>query len=99
MIELIDDATRLAMLQAAGSICVRSDRGEMQALFENEAQPAAFEDAAVIVTGPRLEARSSDVDRLELQRGDALTFQSRAFTVVHLMPDGHGFTIVGLEAL
>lgn len=98
MTELIDDAQRLMMLQALGSICVRSDRGQMQALFDNEAQPTAFENAEVIVTGPRLEARSCDVARLGLRRGDVLTLQSRTFTVVHLMPDGHGFTIVGLEA-
>ena len=99
MIELIDDATKLAMLQALGSICVRSDRGEMQALFDNEAQPAAFDDATVIITGPRLEARSCDVDRQELQRGDVLYLNANSFRIVQFVPDGNGFTILGLEAV
>lgn len=99
MTELIDDATRLAMLQAADSICISSDRGQMQALFDNGAQPSTFDDATVIVTGPRLEARSSDVGRQGLQRGDVLQVNSDRFRIVQLMPDGHGFTILGLEPL
>lgn len=97
MAELIDDSQRLAMLQALGSICVRSDRGQMQALFDNEAQPTAFEDATVIVTGPRLEARSCDVDQQELKRGDVLLFHSKSYRIVQLVPDGYGFTVLGLE--
>jgi len=95
--ELIDDATRLAMLQALGSVCVASDGGQMTALFDNEAQPVAFEDATVIVTGPRIEARSCDVDRLALKRGDSLEVSGRPYRVVQLLPDSYGFTVVGLE--
>jgi len=99
MTELIDDATRLAMLQALGAICVRSDRGQMHALFDNEAQPTTFDDATVIITGPRLEARSCDVDQQELQRGDVLSFNANSYRIVQLVPDGYGFTILGLEAV
>jgi hypothetical protein len=97
MTDLIDDSQRLAMIQALGAICVRCGSGQMSALFDNESQVAAFEDANVVITGPRVEARSCDVDRLGLKRGDSLEVSGKPYRVVQLLPDSYGFTVVGIE--
>lgn len=88
---------RLVSLRALGATKVRSERGLLEAILQNDSQPVEFEGQAVIVRGPYLEARTSDVERLGLQRGDALTVEAAEFLTVDFRPDGQGLTIITLE--
>lgn len=88
---------RLTMLRALGAVPVSSARGSFDALFERDSEPATVEDMTVIVSGPFIEARSSDLKRIGLKRGDSVEVSGDAFMVRDLRPDAHGMTIVTLD--
>ncbi|NCD13689.1 MAG: hypothetical protein EOL92_00465 [Bacteroidia bacterium] len=48
--------------------------------------------------GPMAIASSADVASLDLRRGDTLFLGTMEYTVLSLDPDGHGGTVIALEA-
>jgi hypothetical protein len=97
MRKLISDPMLLTALRALGAVKVSSARGSLEALFERDAEPQAVEDMTIVMSGPFLEARTSDVERIGLRRGEQVEVAGQGFIVRDLRPDAHGMTVLGLE--
>lgn len=90
------EADRLEYLRAFG-LCIQTDRGTLQAIFDREGQATAIGDMEVTTTSPTAMARTSDVVRMGLKRGDHLTIESVAFVARELRHDGTGMTLIVLD--
>lgn len=87
----------LVGLRALGSVSVQSARGSFEALFERDSEPSSTQDVTVIISGPFLEARIADLERVGLHRGDAVQVRGGGFTVRDFQRDAHGMAIVTLD--
>lgn len=91
------DADRLGYLEAFG-VCIRTDRGEFWAIFDDEGTEIDVDGVRVRSTSPQITARACDLERLGLNsRGARLSRGDVNYTVRELAPDGTGMTAVILD--
>lgn len=92
------EADRLEYLRAFG-LCIQTDRGTLQGIFDREGQPTTLGDATIIAEGPQAIVRTADVVRLGLQRGDGMVIDGRGYRSVEIRRDGTGMTTLRLEEI
>lgn len=85
------DADRLDMIQAVGGLCVKANQGEFFAIFDNEFIEVEGE-PGVEGRQPTLTCRSTDLERLEVQKNSNLTVGPDNYRVQRAEPDGTGMT-------
>jgi hypothetical protein len=90
------DADLLELINGLGGVRVLASNGEFQGIFDRQylSDGVGLE---VEARTPALTCRSSDVDRLRLRKGAALTVPDGAFKVRRHEPDGTGISILVLE--
>lgn len=93
---LESEADRLEYLRTFG-LCLQSDRGQIQGLFDRVADVASIGEASIVASGPVALVRTSDAIRLALKRGDALRVEDVAYVIRDVRPDGQGMTTLGLD--
>lgn len=91
-----DALSMLRGFPGVGSVSVSSPRGTFCAIFEN--LYFGDGDPPVETSRPQLQARSSDVQRLDLRAGVVLTIGADRYVLRAIQPDGTGMTLLGLEA-
>jgi hypothetical protein len=94
-INLIPDATGLAMLQAVGGICVSAPRSTFTGLFEADFTQVG--ELPVDSSAPRLTARTSDVRAGAIAIGTALIIEGDTYIVRSVQDDRTGMTVLLLE--
>jgi hypothetical protein len=90
------DADRLALIEGLGGVAVVSPRGQFKGILDRPYQPVG--DIPVESFDVMLTARTSDVTRLGVDHGVALTIGDEVFIVRSVRPDGLGMSELGLEA-
>lgn len=78
------DADRLAMIRGLGGVAVFTQAGSFEGILEADHAAALDVDSEA----PRLTARSSDVDRLGIGHGLALSIGAATYVVRGVQPDG-----------
>ena len=88
------DDIRLAMLRAVGGKTVKCARGSFVAVFGDAYAGIGEGQADVESSSPQLTARTSDVTRLKILKGDRLTIDGAYYTVIGHQADGTGITVL-----
>lgn len=93
---LESDVDRLAMIEACDGVSVLAPTGVFVAIFESTYQ-GALDEPQMEGYAPALTCRTSDVERLGLAKGQALTVGAMNYRIVRHQPDGTGMSILRLK--
>ena len=85
-----------ALLSDFGVHAKLADARTVLGLFDNDY--VGVGDIPVDSSGPAFTLASADVTTYEIAFGTVLTIESADYTVRSLQPDGHGITVLRLEA-
>ena len=88
---MMTDADLLDSIKSLGGVRVRSPRGELWALFDNEFA-ATLEDPMAESRSPVLMARTADVATFDVRKGTRVNVTGQLYEVLRLEPDGTGMT-------
>lgn len=92
------DADRLALLEGLGAVLVQSSSGKFKAVFDRQYIGDAVGGLDVESRSPALTCRTSDVEALQLRKGQSVTVDGDVFRVRRHEPDGTGMSVVVLES-
>lgn len=85
------DLDLYCLLRDTGGETLKTDRGELIGIFDNEFLELAG-DPPVETRTPSIMARDVDVARLELRKASSVRRGDRAYRIDRLEPDGTGLT-------
>lgn len=83
--------------KAGGGVTVTTSQGAFSAIFDNEYVPQTLGALEVESRGPALTCRTSDVERLGLQKDTELTVRGETYRVRKHEPDGTGLSVLLLR--
>jgi hypothetical protein len=96
MASIDSDEDRLVMISGLGGQSVSASRGSFQAIFHNGYQ-GVLADPIMESASPSLACRTSDVQRLGIQKGEPLGVAGTTYRLMRHEPDGTGMSVLVLK--